>query len=152
MVADGTLVDECVELPYPEAGSDLLDHVAALGICFEERPTRPECVFELLRWCIRNGRVAMIQYLTDVDGNPWRTKIEPHGFNRSKEGFRVRCFRPAEPDEPDVVSDFQTDGWHLYLVEDIEYAEATDQSFARRPYSREQDEISITISFRAPAV
>ncbi len=148
MEAEGTLVDECIELPYPSAEQALVEQVTRLGIFVPDRPSQPECGFEVLNWCVRNQRVASIKYLTDVEGSPWRTSVEPHGFRRSKEGFRLRCYRPAEPNEPDVVSEFQTDGWHLYLIEDIEWAEATPASFQSRPYARSRDEVSISISFR----
>ena len=151
MEAEGTVVDECIELPYPAAEKALAGHLAHLGVAMPAEPSRPACVFEILNWCIRNRRVASVQYLTDVEGNPWRTRVEPHGFRKSKEGFRVRCCRPEEPDEPDVVNDFQASGWHFYLIEDIDWAEATPASFQPRPYTRNQDEVSIVISFRAPA-
>jgi hypothetical protein len=149
MESEGTLVDECIELPYPTAEPSLVDQVTRLGISVPDHPTKPECVFEVLSWCARNQRVASISYLTDLEGRPWRTSVEPHGFRRSKEGFRLRCYRPAAVNDPDVVSDFQTDGWHLYLIEDIEWAEATPSSFHPRPYSRSHDEVSISISFRS---
>lgn len=150
MEAEATDVDECIELPYPSAEQALVDQVARLGLSLPDRPSQPECVLEVLNWCIRNLRIASIKYLTDVEGNPWRTNVEPYAFRRSKEGFRLRCYRPVEQDEPDVVSDFQIDGWHLYLIEDIEWAEATPASFQPRPYTRSRDEVSIDISFRAP--
>ena len=61
---------------------------------------------------------------------------------------RLHCYLPAQPDEPDVVSDFQIDGWHLYLVENIESAQVTLTKFDPRPYVRNDDEISISISFK----
>lgn len=76
-------------------------------------------------------------------------RIEPHGFRRSKEGFRVRCYLPPQENEPDVVTADQTEGWHLYLIEDIDWIEATQTGFTPRPYKRNDDEASITISFKA---
>lgn len=149
MDAEGTLVDECLELPHPFASRELRDHVADLGVTLFDEPSRPECVFEVLRWCIVNRKYASVQYLTDVEGNPWRARIEPHGFRRSKEGFRLRCYLPRQENEPDVVSDYQTEGWHLYLVEDIDWIEATQTGFERRPYTRSDDEVSLAISFKA---
>lgn len=149
MEAEGTLVDECVELPYPLASRELRDHLLGLGVTIAEEPSRPECVFEILRWCILNRRRAHIQHLTDVEGNPWRAQVEPHGFRRSREGFRLRCYLPWQENEPDVVSDFQTAGWHLYLVEDIDWVQATQSAFEARPYRRTDDEASLEISFRA---
>jgi hypothetical protein len=146
--AEDTLVDDCVELPYPSADRELLDQVATLGITVGDEPSRPECVFEVLRWCILHRRVALIVHLTDIDGNPWRATVEPHGFRRSKEGIRLRCYVAAQTDEPEVVADFKIEGWHLYLVEDIQWAQATSTSFEARPYRRSGDEISISISFR----
>jgi hypothetical protein len=148
MEAEGTLVDHCVELPYPQASPELRDHVASLGIRISEDSSRPECVFEILRWCLVNRRHAAIRYLTDVEGNPWSAHVEPHGFQRSPEGFRLRCYLPAHENEPDVVSDFQVSGWHLYLLEDIDSVEATESKFEPRPYRRTDDEASMTISFR----
>ena len=148
MEAEGTQVDECLELPYPSADRQLVDHVGSLGVILGERPSRPECVFEVLRWCIVNQKYASIQHLTDVEGNPWRARVEPHGFQRSKEGYRVRCYLPSQENEPDTVTADQIEGWHLYLVEDIESIEATPIGFERRPYRRADDEASLTISFK----
>lgn len=148
MDAEGTLVEDCVELLEPAADRTLVAQVEGLGITLLGAPSRPECVFEILRWCIVNRRVASIVYLTDIEGNPWRARIEPHGFRRSGEGFRLRCYLPPQDQEPDVVSDYQTARWHLYLVEDIESVEPTQASFEARPYTRSDDEVSITISFR----
>lgn len=148
MEAEGTLVDTCVELPYPQASLELRDHVASLGVRMSEDSSRPECVFEILHWCLVNRRYAAIRYLTDVEGNPWCARVEPHGFQRSREGFRLRCYLPAQENEPDVVSDFQVSGWHLYLLEDIDSVEATESKFESRPYRRTDDEVSMTISFR----
>ena len=114
--AEDTVVDECVELPYPPAEPSLVQQVVRLGIEVGDAPSKPECVFEILRWCIHHRRVARIVYHTDVQGNPWRPDVEPHGFRRSRDGFRVRCYLPPRDDEPEVVSDYQTTGWHLYLV------------------------------------
>ena len=150
MEAEGTLVDECVELPYPPASHELRDRVLSLGVSITDDASHPECVFEVLRWCIVHRRCARIRYLTDVDGNPWSAVVEPHGFQRSREGFRLRCYLPPDEHEPDVVSDFQIAGWHLYLIEDIEQIEATSLAFEQRPYRRTDDEVSITISFAAP--
>jgi hypothetical protein len=147
--AEGTLVDECVELPLPAASREVLDHVASLGVTLPAAPSRPECVFEVLRWCILNRKVASFVYLTDVEGHPWRARVEPHGFRRSKEGYRLRCYVPAQQGESDVVADFQTEGWHLYLVEDIDGIEASQTTFEQRAYTRSDDEVAITISFVA---
>ena len=149
MEAEGTLVDECVELPYPMASPELRDHLLSLGVTMSEDSSRPECVFEVLRWCIMNRCVAVVQHLTDVEGNPWCAHVEPHGFQRSREGFRLRCYLPEQENEPDIVSEFETAGWHLYLVEDIDWVEATQSTFERRPYSRTDDEVSFAVSFKA---
>ena len=149
MEAEGTLVDECVELPYPPASPALRDYVLGLGVSLAHDASHPECVFEVLRWCIVHRRAARIRYLTDIDGSPWNAVIEPHGFQRSREGFRVRCYLPPTEPEPDVVADFQVSGWHLYLIEDIEQIEVTSVAFEPRPYRRTDDEVSITISFTA---
>jgi hypothetical protein len=149
MEAEGTLVDQCIELPYPAASPQLIEVTDRLGLALGEEASKPECVFEILNWCHQHHRVALIEYLTDIEGRPWRTFVEPYGFRRSKEGFRLRCFRPLEENEPEVVSDFQTEGWHLYLVEDIEWAAPAAGSFRPRPYRREPDEVSISISFRS---
>ena len=151
MEADGMHVNECVELPYPPAAPDLRDHLHSLGVTLADNASLPECVFEVLRWCIVHRRCARIRYLTDVDGNPWIAVVEPHGFQRSREGFRVRCYLPPADAEPDVVSDFQISGWHLYLIEDIERIEASASSFAERPYRRADDDERITISFTMPS-
>jgi hypothetical protein len=147
MKTEGTVVDDCVELPYPSASRELVDHAASLGLKLPDDPSRPGSVFEVLRWCIQHHRVASIVYLTDVEGNPWHARVEPHAFHRSKEGIRLRCYLPAQEDEPDVVSDFQTNGWHLYLIEDMESAQAGSAAFKPRPYARSDDEVSITIVF-----
>jgi len=147
MDAEGTLVDECVELPYPPANRELVEHVASLGVDLPSEPSRPECVFEVLRWCIRRHRLVSIVYLTDVEGHPWSAQVEPHGFGSSKEGIRLRCYLPTQNNEPDVVSDFQTCGWHLYLIEDIEWAQGGLTDFKPRPYTQGDDEVSLTISF-----
>jgi hypothetical protein len=149
MEAEDTLVDECVELPYPPASPELRDYVLRLGLSLSHDASHPECVFEVLRWYIVHRRCARIRYLTDVDGTPWRPVVEPHGFHRSREGFRLRCYLPPAEHEPLVVSDFQIAGWHLYLIEDIEQIEATDVIFNERPYRRTDDDAPITISFTA---
>ncbi len=150
MDAEGSVVDECVELPYPPASPELGEHLRALGVTVADDSSLPECVFEVLRWCIVHRRAARIRYLTDVQGNPWIAVVEPHGFRKSREGFRLRCYLPPPDDEPDVVSDFQIAGWHLYLIEDIEQIEATSQTFEDRLYRRVDDDVSITIAFTAP--
>jgi len=146
--AEGTVVDRCVELPHPSASPELRERVANLGIGLSDDSSRPECVFEILRWCLVNRRHAAIQYLADVEGSPWFARVEPHGFERSREGLRLRCYLPAQENEPDVVADFQVSGWHLYLLEDIDSAEAIDSQFESRPYRRADDEEPITIPFR----
>jgi hypothetical protein len=150
MEAEGTFVDECVELPYPLASPELCNHLLGLGVTIADDASHPECVFEVLRWCIAHRRCARIRYLTNVEGNPWSTVVEPHGFRRSREGFRLRCYLRPDEHEPDVVLDFQITGWHLYLIEDIEQIEATSSAFEQRPYRRTDDEVSITISFASP--
>ena len=147
MKAEGTLVDECVELPYPLASRELRDHLSGLGVSLAEEASLPECVFEVLRWCIVNRRRVHIQHLTDVEGKPWRAQVEPHGFQRSREGFRLRCYLPGQDNEPDVISDFQIAGWHLYLIEDIDWVQATESLFEPRPYRRTDEEVSLEISF-----
>jgi hypothetical protein len=149
MEDEGTLVDECVELPYPAASPELRNHLLGLGVTTADDASHPECVFEALRWCIVHRRCARIRHLTDVEGNPWIAVVEPHGFRRSREGFRLRCYLPPSEHEPDVVADFQIAGWHLYLIEDIEQIEVTSAAFEQRPYRRTDDEVSITISFTA---
>src|SRR4051794_28971985 len=69
MEAEATLVDECVELPYPLATPGLRDHLLSLGVTVTDDASHPECVFEVLRWCIVHRRCARIRYMTDVDGN-----------------------------------------------------------------------------------
>ena len=104
----------------------------------------------MLRWCILHRRCARIRYLTDVEGPPWTAVVEPHGFERSREGLRLRCYLPPSEHEPDVVSDFQISGWHLYLIEDIERIKPASLAFEQRPYRRTDDEVSVGISFTAP--
>jgi hypothetical protein len=147
MDADGTVVTECVELPYPTASRELREHLVGLGVTVGDDASHPECVFEVLRWCIVHRRCARIGYFTDVDGQPWNPIVEPHGFQRSREGYRVRCYLAPYDDEPLVVAEFQLAGWHLYLIEDIEQIEATATTFDDRPYRRAAAEVSITISF-----
>jgi hypothetical protein len=149
MEAEGTAVDECVQLPYPPASRELRNHLRSFGVSTADDASHPECVFEVLRWCIVQCRAARIRYLTDAQGNPWTVVVEPHGFQRSKEGFRLRCYLPPSDNEPDVVCDYQIAGWHLYLIEDIEEVEVTSSAFERRQYGR-TDDVSITISFTAP--
>jgi hypothetical protein len=150
MDAEGTIVDEWVELPYPPASRELRDQVLGLGVSTADDASLPECIFEVLRWCITHRRCARIRYLADLQGSPWVAVVEPHGFQKSREGFRLRCYLPPADDEPDVVSDFQIAGWHLYLIEDIEHIEVTAQTFDDRPYRRVDNEVSITIAFAAP--
>jgi hypothetical protein len=57
---------------------------------------------------------------------------------------------PPRPDEADVVYDFQVAGWHLCLIEDIEWAEATLRTFEHRSYTRATDEVGPSIVFRWP--
>ena len=92
--AEGTLVDECAELPYPLASPELRSHLLGLGVITADDASYRECVFEVLRWCIVHRRCARIRYLTHVEGHPWSAVVEPHGFQRSREGFRLRCYLP----------------------------------------------------------
>lgn len=150
MAAEDTLVEECVELPDPQADAKLVAHAEGLGVSFEYQPSRPECIFEILRWCVIHHRVVSITYHTDLDGIPWQPGVEPHGFQRSKEGFRLRCYLPSGDSEPEVVFESQVAGWHLYLIEDIEWAEATEEIFKPRPYRHIDDEVAITMTLRWP--
>jgi hypothetical protein len=150
MEAEGTVVDECVELPYASASHELRKHLLGFGVTTADDASHPECVFEALRWCIVHSRCARIRYLTDVEGNPWSAVVEPHGFQRSREGFRLRCYLPSDEHRPGVVFDYQVEGWHLYLIEEIEQIEITQSPFTRREYRRADDDVSITLSFRAP--
>lgn len=147
MDAAGTTVSECVELPYPTASRELRDHLVNLGVRVADDASLPECVFEVLRWCITQRRCARITYLANGDGTPWSAVVEPHGFQRSREGFRLRCYLPPSDDEPDVVFDFQVAGWHLYSIEDINQIEGTSLGFENRPYRRAGEDASIAISF-----
>jgi hypothetical protein len=147
MEDEGTLVDECVELPYPAASPELRNHLLGLGVTTADDASHPECVFEALRWCIVRRRCARIRHLTDPQGNPWIAVVEPHGFQRSREGYRLRCYLPPADDEPEVVFDSQTAGWHLYLIEDIQEVETTAQTFNDRPYRKTDSEVLMTISF-----
>lgn len=148
MEAEGAIVDECVELPYPLASPEILDHLKGLGVSVSEGASMPECVFEVMRWCIVRHRLVHIQHLEDVEGQPWRAEVEPHGVHRSREGYRLRCFLPPRQGEPDVVADFQVAGWHLYLIEDISWIEAAANTFEPRPCRRLDDEVTSSITFR----
>ncbi len=152
MEDEGTVVDECVELPYPAASPELRNHLLGLGVTVADDSSRPECVFEALRWSIVHRRYTRLRYLSDVERNPWLAVVEPHGFLWSREGYRVRCYLPPSEHEPGVVADFQVAGWHLYLIEDIENIEVMSLACEHRPYQRTDDEVSITISFTVPSV
>ena len=62
MEAEDTLVDECVELPYPLASPELRNQLLDLGVTITDDAPHPECVFEVLRWCILHRRCARIRY------------------------------------------------------------------------------------------
>lgn len=48
MIAEGTLVEDCLELPQPAANRTLVAQVEGLGITLPVEPSGPECVFEVL--------------------------------------------------------------------------------------------------------
>lgn len=141
-----TVVDEVSELPQPPASPELLARAAALPGRLPVPASRTDCVVAILTWCAENHRTAAITYLSDLGGNPWRPEIEPYAFSSSREGTRLRCFLPARDPYPDVVADFQTEGWHLYLVEDIESGEVMPTHFEPRPYRRFREEASLLIT------
>lgn len=147
--AEGTLIEGWEELPFPPASPELIDQVRRLGVELPAEPTQPECVFEILRWCVVNCRDATIALPVDAYSPPWRATVEPHGFRRSKEGLRLRCWFTEPDDAPEVVTDDQTTGWHLYLIEDIEWAEVGERTFEPRAYKRAEDEAAV-IEFSFP--
>ncbi len=94
---------------------------------------------DLLEHLGRRRRLSEITYLTTADGERWVARVEPYAFHRSREGLRLRSFLPPSDSEPDVVYDYQTAGWHLYLIDDIENVRDGGATFIRRVYERHED-------------
>ena len=122
------------------------ERAAALGVAFVTRPSGMRTKFFAGACCT----ASMPSSARRTASSPAR--VEPHGFHRSREGYRLRCYLPAREDELDVVSDFQVAGWHLYLLEGIEAIEAMETPFEPRAYRRTDDDVSMTISFRSEGV
>ena len=144
--AEDTSVEQVIQLPTPPARPEQVDHAKSLGVPLTGNPDRFEIVISILCVLINERRKAHIIYLSDIDGKSWSPIIEPYSFQRSKQGIRLRCWVYEPKPTADVVSDFQTEGWHLYLVDDIESVLDTGESFESREY-RHSTENDIVIHF-----
>ena len=131
--------------PNPAPTTAQREYARSIGLKVSRDATRSDLFVAVLKRHARRRRLAKIVYLTSIDGKSWSARIEPYAFQRSREGLRVRCFVHPDDPEPDVVADFQTSGWHLYLVDDIEDVSDGGDSFAPRPYSRVEDEATFSI-------
>jgi len=137
--AADTLVTDVVRLPDPVASPDQLEYARFLGLTPARDVARSDLMADLLEHLGRRRRLAEIAHLTTADGERRVARVEPYAFQRSREGLRLRCFLPPSDSEPDVVYDYQTAGWHLYLIDDIEDVRDGGATFIRRLYQRHED-------------
>ncbi len=132
--ADNTAVEEVSILPSLPTSAKQVAHAESLGLTLPVNPDRSMVVSSVLSVLAEKRHKARIIYSSDIDGNPWSPIIEPYKFQKHKEGIRLRCWVYEPMPARDVVADYQTEGWHLYLVDDIESAFDIGESFTPREY------------------
>jgi hypothetical protein len=139
------LVEQAIKLPSPPATPELISHAESLGIKLSTNTGKIEAVLAILSVLIERHHIAQIEYSPSLYIKPYIATIEPYAFQKSKEGIRLRCWA-TEPDP--YTLDYQTEGWRLYLVNDIESVRDTGKSFIPKKY-RKSD--ALTITFRVDA-
>ena len=132
--ADNTAVEEVSILPNTPASAEQVAYAKSLGLTLPVNPDRSMVVASVLSVLAEKRRKACIVYSSDLDGDPWSPTIEPYRFQKHKRGIRLRCWVYEPKPARDVVADYQTEGWHLYLVDDIESAFDIGESFAPHEY------------------
>ena len=145
------LFQQAIKLPSPSATSEQINHAESLGIKLSKNASRIEVVLSILLVLIDRHHIAQVVYLTDLNGKPWKPLIEPYAFQKSKEGIRLRCWVYENEPILDAGLGYQTEGWHLYLINDIESVRDTGKSFVPREY-RQSDELTITLRINAEGI
>ena len=134
--ADSTAVENVSKLPNPPASAEQVAYAESLGLTLPVNPDRSIVTVSVLSVLAEKQHKARITYLSDLDGNPWSPIIEPYKFQKYKRGIQLRCWVYEPKPVCDVVADHQTEGWHLYLVDDIESAFDMGEPFAPREYKQ----------------
>ncbi|MBN1796056.1 MAG: hypothetical protein JW804_05230 [Sedimentisphaerales bacterium] len=133
--SEETIVEQVSQLQNPSASPEQIAYAQSLGLTLPKDADRIDVVMSILLVLADEKHKVRAVYLTDINNEPWSPIIEPYKFQRSKEGIRLRCWVYEPKPVPDVVADYQTEGWHLYLVDDIESVVDTGESFIPREYN-----------------
>jgi hypothetical protein len=136
---DETVVESVTRLPDPPVTQELVDEATRLGIDLPEGIGRPMAVAAIL------AKLAANQLRAEIVHRGEAAVVEPYAFRKSKQGVRLCCWVDSTHDPFQVVTSDQTEGWHLYLLDDIVAVKGSSQRFQVRPYVGGQDDIVIRI-------